>query len=63
MESKSSTKLAVVIFSDIVDFTKITSKSQSTAMQYIKDHDRDVNELVSKYDGVLLKNLGIINER
>jgi hypothetical protein len=53
-----NTQLSVILFSDISDFTKLSSKSQSTAMKYLKEHESDVKHLLSKYKGELLKNLG-----
>ena len=58
MESQNSTKLAVVVFSDIVDFTKLSSESQSEAVALVKQHEKDVSDLIPKHNGQLLKNLG-----
>ena len=56
MNSQLNTKLAVVLFSDIVDFTKISSRSQSKAIQFLKQHEQDASELLKEFKGQLLKN-------
>ena len=54
----AGTKLTVIVFSDIVDYTKISSDSQTTALSFVKQHEKDVKSLLDKYNGDLLKNLG-----
>ena len=58
MTTKPQTKLTVVLFSDIVDFTSLASESQSSSIELLKEHKRDINDLLQKYNGKLLKNLG-----
>ena len=54
----TDTKLAVIVFSDIADYTKLSSESQSSAVALVKQHESDAKELIKKYNGTLLKNLG-----
>jgi len=53
-----NTKLTVIVFSDIVNYTKLSSESQSSAVALVKQHERDAKDLIKKYNGTLLKNLG-----
>ena len=58
MTQQNNTQLAVVVFSDIVNYTKLSSESQSEAVEIVKQHENDVIKLISKYNGKVLKNLG-----
>ena len=58
LNMNKGTKLTVIVFSDIVDYTKISSESQSSAMTFVKQHQEHTKSLLKKYNGVLLKNLG-----
>ncbi len=58
MKNQSQTRLTVILFSDIVNFTSLASESQSSSFQVIKEHKKNVNELAPQYNGNLLKNLG-----
>ena len=54
----SKRKLAAIVFSDIVDCTKIISKNESLGLEYIKDHTQVIKDNVVSFNGTLLKELG-----
>ena len=51
-------KLAAIVFSDIVDCTKIMSKDEKLGFEYIKKHSSMIKDSVTNYNGELLKELG-----
>ena len=58
MIAQPKIKLTVILFSDIVDFTSMSSESQSSSIKYLKEHRQDIDDLLPQYNGKLLKNLG-----
>ena len=58
MIAQPKIKLTVILFSDIVDFTTMSSESQSSSIKYLKEHRKDIDDLLPQYKGKLLKNLG-----
>ena len=51
-------KLAAVMFTDIVGFTKIMTESEDTAINILKAQDDIFNPLLKKFSGNLLKKMG-----
>ena len=51
-------KLAAVMFTDIVGFTKIMTDSEDTAISILKAQDDIFNPLLEKFSGNLLKKMG-----
>ena len=51
-------KLAAVMFTDIVGFTKIMTKSEDTAINILKAQDDIFLPLLKKFKGNLLKKMG-----
>ena len=51
-------KLAAVMFTDIVGFTKIMTDSEDTAISILKAQDDIFNPLLEKFSGKLLKKIG-----
>ena len=51
-------KLAAVMFTDIVGFTKIMTNSEDTAISILKAQDDIFNPLLEKFSGNLLKKMG-----
>ena len=51
-------KLAAVMFTDIVGFTKIMSESEDTAISILKAQDDIFTPLLEKFNGNLLKKMG-----
>ena len=51
-------KLAAIMFTDIVGFTKIMGESEDTAFNILKNQDSIVNPLIDKFNGTLLKKMG-----
>ena len=51
-------KLAAVMFTDIVGFTKIMTESEDTAISILKAQDDIFNPLLEKFSGNLLKKMG-----
>ncbi len=58
MDTQTNRKLAAILFSDIVDCTKIISKDEKLGLEYIRQHSLIVNDNVDKFNGKLLKELG-----
>ena len=51
-------KLAAIMFTDIVGFTKIMAESEDTAFSILKNQDDIVNPLMTKFNGNLIKKMG-----
>lgn len=51
-------KLAAIMFTDIVGFTKIMAESEDTAISILKAQDDKFNTLLKKFSGNLLKKMG-----
>jgi len=58
MSSKVERKLAAVMFTDIVGFTKIMTESEDTAINILKAQDDIFIPLLEKFSGNLLKKMG-----
>ena len=56
--SQIERKLAAIMFTDIVGFTKIMGKSEDTAFSILKNQDNIVNPLITEFNGNLLKKMG-----
>ena len=57
-QKKSLRKLAAIVFSDMVDFTKTMSKDEQLGLSYTKKHSSIIRDKISNYQGRLLKELG-----
>ena len=58
MSNNTKKKLAAVMFTDIVGFTKIMTDSEDTAINILKAQDDIFNPLLEKFSGNLLKKMG-----
>ena len=56
--SQIERKLAAIMFTDIVGFTKIMGESEDTAFSILKNQDNIVNPLITEFNGNLLKKMG-----
>ena len=56
--SESKRKLAVIVFTDIVDFTKISSENEPLAMETLNVQRDTLKPIVQKYNGEWLKEIG-----
>ena len=56
--SQIERKLAAIMFTDIVGFTKIMGKSEDTAFSILNNQDSMVNPLITEFNGNLLKKMG-----
>ena len=54
----STRKLAAIMFTDIVGFTKIMGESEDVAFSILKNQDNIVNPLITEFNGNLLKKMG-----
>ena len=51
-------KLAAIVFTDIVGFTKIMTESEDKAFSILSSQDRIINPLLTEFKGNLLKKMG-----
>ena len=56
--SRIERKLAAIMFTDIVGFTKIMTTSEDTAINILKAQDDIISPLLEEYSGNLLKKMG-----
>ena len=56
--SRIERKLAAIMFTDIVGFTKIMATSEDTAINILKAQDDIISPLLEEYSGNLLKKMG-----
>ena len=55
---KPTRKLAAIMFTDIVGFTKIMTTSEDTAINILQVQDKIFNPILEKHSGNLLKKMG-----
>ena len=56
--NNSTRKLAAIVFTDIVGFTKLTSKDQSQASSLLKTQRKLFQPIVSQFNGTWIKEMG-----
>ena len=55
---ESKRKLAAIVFTDIVGFTKITANDQSKASNLLKEQRKNFRPIVDSYNGKWIKEMG-----
>ena len=55
---KEIRKIAVVMFTDIVGYSKIMSENESYALQVLDNNLKYLNKSLKKHNGMLVKNIG-----
>tara|TARA_Y100001970_G_C14127593_1_gene799859 strand:- start:165 stop:1406 length:1242 start_codon:yes stop_codon:yes gene_type:complete len=55
---KVERKLAAIMFTDIVNYSKIMNKSEKNALEILDIHDELLNEAILQFDGNLIKKMG-----
>ena len=58
INSDSQTHLSVIMFSDIVGYTKMMQESESLAMELLHRHNEIIREILQKNDGNEIKIIG-----
>ena len=56
--NNSTRKLAAIVFTDIVGFTKLTSKDQSQASSLLKTQRKVFQPIVAQFNGSWIKEMG-----
>ena len=51
---KVERKLAAIMFTDIVNYSKIMNKSEKNALEILDIHDELLNEAILQFDGNLI---------
>ena len=54
----SKKKLKAIVFTDIVDFTKISAKDEQVALDLIQKQNDIIKPIVEKHNGEWLKEIG-----
>ncbi|MED5476065.1 MAG: adenylate/guanylate cyclase domain-containing protein [Candidatus Neomarinimicrobiota bacterium] len=55
---KSSHKLAVIMFTDIVGYSKLVQTNEDKALEILDEHNHIVRPIIDKYDGSEIKTIG-----
>jgi adenylate cyclase len=55
---KTKRRLAAVMFTDIVDYSKLMNADESKAMELLNQHDKIAEDCFSDYNGKLIKKIG-----
>jgi len=60
MESTIQTqqKLAAIMFTDIISFSKMTGNNEKKALSILKEHNRLLSDQFAKHNGCIIKELG-----
>ena len=58
METKSDRRLGAVVFTDIVDFTKLMSEDESKALETLQKKNNIVHTEVAHFNGHFIKSIG-----
>ena len=56
--TESTRKLAAIVFTDIVGFTKLTAEDQSKASALLRQQGELLKPLVESHGGLWIKNMG-----
>ena len=57
-QEKSTRKLAAIVFTDIVGFTKLSADNEPLALQLLQTQRENLKPIVERYNGTWLKELG-----
>ena len=51
-------KLAAIMFTDIISFSKMTGNNEKKALSILKEHNRLLSDQFTKHNGCIIKELG-----
>ena len=54
-QEKSTRKLAAIVFTDIVGFTKLSADNEPLALQLLQTQRENLKPIVERYNGTWLK--------
>ena len=57
-EIQTDQKLAAIMFTDIISYTKMMSKNENKTLSLLKEHNLLLNEEFTKHDGNVIKETG-----
>ena len=58
MSSEEVRKLAAIMFTDMVGFSRLMHENEDHALKLLDEHDKIVNDVVARQGGTLLKRMG-----
>lgn len=58
MNTEARTKLAAIMFTDVVGYSRFMAENEVTALQMLDEHNNLVFPLIEKYEGSIVKSIG-----
>ena len=55
---ETSRKLAAIMFTDIVGYSKMIEKDEKSALAHLDEHNEIIKPIINRYDGEIIKLIG-----